>query len=79
MDHAHDLLEGILVSFEQVGDDNCNAPAYSSHAVDEDIGLFSCFFNELISLAKMLTEVIGCMIFSWDIEIMLNLLSFMFE
>ena len=79
MDHAHNLLEGILVSFEQVGNYNCYAPAYSSHTVDEDIGLFSCFFNELISLAKMLTEVIGFVIFSWDVEVVLNLLFFMSE
>ena len=79
MNHAHDLLESVLVSFEQVGDDDCYASADSSHAVDEDIGLSSCFFNEIIGLTEMLAEVIGFVIFGGDVEVVLNLLFFVPE
>ena len=79
MNHAHDLLESVLISFEQIGNNDGDASTDPCHAVNEDVGLFSCFFNEIIGLTEMLTEVVGFVIFSRDIEVVLDLLFFVSE
>jgi hypothetical protein len=67
----------MLVPLQKIGDDDGNASAYASHAVDEDVGLFSCLFYEVESLVKVSIDGIFFMVFGGNVEIVGNVIFFM--
>lgn len=62
MDHAHHLLEGVLVFLEEISDDDSDTPTDPRHAMDEHIGFFSGFFDECKGLIKEQRNVVIFMI-----------------
>jgi hypothetical protein len=62
VDHAHHLLESVLVFFEEIGDDDSDTPADPRHAMDEHIGFFPGFFDECEGLIKEQRNVVIFMI-----------------
>jgi hypothetical protein len=58
MDHAQDMLESILVFFEQIGYNDGDAAADAHHAVYEHICFFSGFLNEVECGGKMLAKIV---------------------
>lgn len=69
-DHVDDLTQTILILFDKVSDDNRHASAHPHLAVHQNVGLFPCFFDELISLIKESMQLVIFVVLSWNVEIM---------
>ncbi len=65
------------IAFEEVGNDDSNTSADACHTVDEHVGFLSSFFYEVVGLVEVSSYVVLLMVFSGDIEVMRDILSFM--
>ena len=74
IDHAQDLLEGVLVLLQQVGDDDGDAAADSRHAVHQDIAVSPGPFNKLKGILKMLPQLVILVVLCGDEEVVRNFL-----
>lgn len=68
------FFKGVLEFLDEIGCCDCCASTDTCHAMDKNIGLFSCSFDEVISSAEVLAEVIGFVVISRQIEIKLDFL-----
>ncbi len=69
MHHRDDLLQGILIFLQEVGDYDSDTSAYARHAVNQDVGLFSGFFYEGEGLVEKEIEGIILMIFGRNVQV----------
>ena len=79
VNHTHDLLQGVLVLLQQIGDHGCDASADSCHAVHQNIGGFSAFLDEVVCLAEMLAQVVALVILGGNVEVVGDVFLFVFE
>jgi hypothetical protein len=76
LQHGDHLAESVLVSLQEVGDDDGDASADAGHAVDEDVGLFPRLFYEVEGLLKVPIYGVIFVVFSWDVEVVWNVFPF---
>lgn len=69
LDHGDDLSEGVLVLFEEVGDDYGHAPAHPHHAVHQHVALPPRPLDELICLLEVLVDRVILPVLGGDVEV----------